>query len=100
MIDPADDCTRPLPQPTRLTFESEARIYVAVLDEDMFGTWSVVRSWGGKGDRFNGGRVTVVASFEEGLAALKRISRAREKQGYARRAACLLPEASPHAELN
>ncbi len=65
-----------------MVFETASRTYVVVLDSDLFGNWSVKRSWGGKNDHLNGGRVTVVESFEAGLALLERIARTKCKHQY------------------
>lgn len=46
MVDPEDAVTIPLPHPTKLPFVWHSRFYTAVLDQDMFGQWTVTRSWG------------------------------------------------------
>lgn len=69
-------------QPVKLTFTWRTRFYTAVLDRDLFGQWSVTRSWGSSRNGQGGGRVTVVDDFESGLALLKTIKGRREKMGY------------------
>ena len=82
MIDPADTVTRALPQPTRLQFASETRIYTAILDRDLLGDWTVMQSWGGKSNQRGGGKVTHVESFEAGLKLLQAIAKRRGQHGY------------------
>lgn len=82
MAIPADSVTHSIPQPTRLRFVSEARVYTVVLDQDLLGDWVVIQSWGGKGNQRGGGKVTHVPSFEAGMAMLRAIAKQREKRGY------------------
>lgn len=82
MIDPEDNATRPLPQATRLRFASNARIYNVVLTQDLLEDWTVVTSWGGKGNLRGGGKITQVENFEAGIALLRSIAKTREKHGY------------------
>jgi len=82
MVDPEDAVTLPLPHPTKLRFVWHSRFYTAVLDQDMFGQWTVTRSWGSTRSGQGGGRMSVVASFEAGLTLLEAIRRRRERCGY------------------
>lgn len=82
MIDPEDNATRSLPQATRLRFASNSRIYNAVLTQDLLEDWTVVQSWGGKGNLRGGGKITHVESFEAGMALLRSIAKTRKKHGY------------------
>lgn len=82
MIDPADSVTQPLPQPTRMRFASETRVYSVVLDQDLLGDWTVTQSWGGRESRRGGGKITHVASFEDGVKLLHQIAKRRAKHGY------------------
>ena len=82
MVDPADTVTRSLPQPTRMQFVSESRVYTTLLDQDLLGDWTVVQSWGGKGTRHGGGKVTHVENFEAGMELLQAIAKRRERSGY------------------
>jgi hypothetical protein len=82
MVDPEDAVTLPLPHPTKLRFVWHSRCYTAVLDQDMFGQWTVTRSWGSTRNGQGGGRMSVVESFEAGLALLQAIQRQRERHGY------------------
>jgi hypothetical protein len=82
MIDPEDAVTRPLPHPTKLRFVWHSRFYTAVLDRDLFDQWTVTPSWGSSRNGQGGGQVSVVESFEVGLALLQAIRRRRERHGY------------------
>lgn len=82
MIDPADTVTRALPQPTRLQFASETRVYTAILDRDLLGDWTVMQSWGGRNNQRGGRKVTLVESFEAGLELLQAIAKRRGRHGY------------------
>ena len=82
MVDPEDTFTRPLPHPTKLRFVWQSRFYTAVLDQDMFGQWTVTRSWGSTRNGQGGGRMSVVENYEAGLTLLQVIRRRREKLGY------------------
>lgn len=82
MIDPADTVTLGLPQPTRMQFVSETRVYTVLLDQDLLGDWTVMQSWGGKSNRRGGGKVTHVESFEAGLKLLQAIAKRRGQHGY------------------
>lgn len=82
MVDPEDAVTLPLPHPTKLRFVWHSRFYTAVLDRYMFGQWTVTRSWESTRNGQGGGRMSVVESFEAGLALLQAIRRRREQRGY------------------
>jgi hypothetical protein len=82
MIDPADTVTRPLPQPTRLHFTTDTRMYTVALQQDLLGDWTVMQSWGGKSSQRGGGKVCHVASFEAGAELLERIAKRRQAHGY------------------
>ena len=70
------------PQPVKLRFTWHTRFYTAVLDRDLFGQWTVTRSWGSSRNGQGGGRVTVVENFEAGLMLLQKIARRREQLDY------------------
>lgn len=69
-------------QPVSYRFGWHTRFYTAVLDRDLFGQWTVTRSWGSTRNGQGGGRVTVVESYEAGVALLGVIRRRRERNGY------------------
>ena len=71
-----------LPGPVSYLFTLGTRFYTAVLDRDLFGQWTVTRSWGSTRNGQGGGRVTVVESFEAGVVVLQKVCRRRVGQGY------------------
>lgn len=71
-----------VPGPVSCRFSWHTRFYTAVLDRDLFGQWTVTRSWGSKRNGQGGGRVTVVEDFEAGVVLLQTIRRRRERHGY------------------
>lgn len=84
MIDPTDILTATLPveSPVLMRFSSSARIYSAVLQQDLLGHWTVTQSWGGRFNRRGGGQIRVVEDFELGLKMMHLIARQRERRGY------------------
>ena len=70
------------PGPVSYRFTWGTRFYTAVLDRDLFGQWTVTRSWGSTRNGQGGGRVTVVESYEAGVGVLGVITRRRETLGY------------------
>ena len=70
------------PEPVSYRFTWQTRFYTAVLDRDLFGQWTVTRSWGSTRNGQGGGRVTVVESYEAGVVLLGVIARRREKLDY------------------
>ncbi len=71
-----------VPGPVSVRFTWHTRFYTAVLDRDLFGQWTVKRSWGSSRNGQGGGRVTVVENYEAGVALLEVIAKRREKLGY------------------
>jgi hypothetical protein len=51
-------------------WETQTRWYEAQIVCDLFGTWTIVRAWGGKGSRRHGGMIDVV---DDQAAAVSRI---------------------------
>ncbi|MCC8534675.1 hypothetical protein LN457_18070 [Xanthomonas phaseoli] len=67
-------------------WETETRWYEAAVFLDLFGTYTVIRSWGGKGSRRHGQLVEVAddeAAAQARLEALDRERKAR-KPPYSR----------------
>lgn len=63
-------------------WESERRYYVVMLAPNLFGHWELLQAWGGKGNRLGRLRALPVADYADGLAALDRVGRMRERRGY------------------
>lgn len=51
-------------------WETQTRWYEAQIVRDLFGTWTIVRAWGGKGSRRHGSMIDVV---DDQAAAVSRI---------------------------
>lgn len=87
-MDPAERQAHALPatvaRPLRLRYVSPARMYALVLDQDLFGDWYVMLSWGGRHTARGGGKTIFVESYETGMALLHRVMRRREQHGYQR----------------
>ena len=60
----------------------KARYYRVVLEQDLFGVWSLIACWGGLHSRRGGMRVTTLASLDAGVAALDGIAKRRRQRGY------------------
>lgn len=78
MIDPADDgITLPLPVtsacPHSVRYAGDDGMFTAHLIQDLMGDWFIMRSWG-QARR-------PVASVDEGIVELARISKTLEKKG-------------------
>jgi len=58
------------------------RYYQAELVADLFGDWSLVRTWGGLGTPRGGDKVTGVAGYEDGLREIEALGAHRQKRGY------------------
>lgn len=62
---------------------TNGRHYQADLYRDLFEAWILIRSW--RGDRHRGNeKMAVVASYQDGLAQIKRIDSTRTRRGYRR----------------
>ncbi len=58
------------------------RYYQAVVQQNLFGQWEVIRMWGSL-DQAHGGMLCIpVADFDDGEQALSEVARHREKRGY------------------
>lgn len=78
MIDPADDgITLPLPVtapcPHSVRYAGDAGMFTAHLIQDLMGDWFIMRSWGQARK--------LVASVDEGIVELAKISKTLEKKG-------------------
>ncbi|MFE8034041.1 WGR domain-containing protein [Thiohalocapsa marina] len=60
----------------------KARYYRVVLEQDLFGDWSLIACWGALHSRRGGMRVTALPSLDAGVAALDGIAKRRRQRGY------------------
>ena len=69
--------------PTQLhRWETATRYYLALVQENLFGDWELVRMWGGKGSRHGGGMCEPAANQMQALQLLDDTARRRERRGY------------------
>ncbi|MBZ3928305.1 hypothetical protein [Xanthomonas citri] len=61
-------------------WETETRWYEATVFLDLFGTYTVVRSWGGKGSRRHGQLVEVADSEASAQARLTALDKERQRR--------------------
>lgn len=61
--------------------KSNERYYNAVLTQDLFGDWVVIKSWGSKARR-GGSKTFLCASYGEGINYLEKMNKLRERRGY------------------
>jgi hypothetical protein len=71
-------------QHERWVNREKARYYQAHLFRDLFGDWILLKVWGGCGSRRGRLASTAVASYSEGLGALREIGERRRGRGYER----------------
>lgn len=63
-------------------WETATRYYLALVQQDLFGEWELVRMWGGKGSRHGGGLCEPAADQGQALQLLDDTARRRERRGY------------------
>jgi hypothetical protein len=71
-------------QHERWVNRAKARYYETHLSRDLFDQWILVTVWGGCGSRRGRLASTGVASYREGLDALREIAERRAARGYQR----------------
>lgn len=58
------------------------RYYHVSVNRDLFGRWSVVKSWGGRHNRLGGSDALAVEDFRDISVMLSGIEKQRKKRGY------------------
>lgn len=66
----------------RLDFKSQRRGYTLELSEDLFGAYILRRRWFGLSNRRGGGKQQVFLTEEDAMREIRRVMRARIKNGY------------------
>ncbi|MDD4937138.1 MAG: hypothetical protein PHT60_15350 [Acidiphilium sp.] len=61
-------------------WETASRWYEAEIVCDLFGMWTVVRSWGGKGSRLHGSMTDVVDGPAAGSAYIDTLDKQRSRR--------------------
>ena len=77
--------TRGMDQPEHHRFwvnPDKGRYYQVHLGRDLLGDWTLRTAWGGLGSRLGCMRCTGVASYEDGVAKVRAITKRRIKRGY------------------
>ena len=72
------------PSPTQRSWINlkKARYYQVLLDQDLFGDWTLIKVWGGIGSNRRRMHSTGVASYESGIEQIDEIARRRAQRGY------------------
>lgn len=63
-------------------FENEERYYKARVQKDLFGNWSLLKSYGGKKNNLGQQRIKSCDSYEDAMKKLKQIMKVRKSHGY------------------
>ncbi|WP_050453517.1 hypothetical protein [Candidatus Burkholderia verschuerenii] len=61
-------------------WETNTRWYEAEIFCDLFGSWTVVRAWGGKGSRRHGGMIDVVQDEAAAVARIEVLSKEHSRR--------------------
>lgn len=61
-------------------WETQTRWYEAGIVRDLFGVWTLVRAWGGKGSRRYGGRIDAMDSEAAVLARIETLDKERRRR--------------------
>ena len=65
-----------------LRWHKDTRYYEAILEQDLWGEWLLVRRWGRRGQRSGQSKATPCDSYEQGLRLLEDVSKRRTQRGY------------------
>jgi hypothetical protein len=63
-------------------WETSTRYYLALVQQDLFGSWELLRMWGGKGSSRGGALCEPAADELHALSLLDDTARRRERRGY------------------
>ena len=58
------------------------RYYRVIIQQDLFGSWILLRIWGGIQKKGGGTKTTMIDSFNQGIEILQIILTRRQKRGY------------------
>lgn len=58
------------------------RYYHVSVNRDLFGRWSMVKSWGGRHNRLGGSESVPIDHYEDSLGMVQAIERQRARRGY------------------
>lgn len=60
----------------------DGRRYHAELKQNLFGQWTIVRTWGGAHSRQGQSMETLCQNYDEGLVQLSAVAKRRSQRGY------------------
>ena len=63
-------------------WESDQRYYCVRLQQNLFGDWCLVCSWGGRFNRLGNSKTYEVADRVDAVRQLRRIDKRRQRRGY------------------
>lgn len=61
---------------------TDGRYYAAVINQDLFGYWTVVKFWGGKGKSTSQMEIVACDSINTAMQVVASIARVRRAHGY------------------
>lgn len=73
---------RPAGAPQR--WETSSRYYIALVQQNLFGDWELMRIWGGKGSARGSMLCQPATGQADALSHLSELARVRERRGYRR----------------
>jgi predicted DNA-binding WGR domain protein len=65
-------------------WETSSRYYIALVQQNLFGDWEVMRIWGGKASARGGMLCQPATDQADALGQLSEVARVRERRGYCR----------------
>ena len=65
-----------------MRWQSPARYYVAIVQQDLLGDWQVYRTWGANGSRRGGSLAELATDELDAQRRLKLVERTRLQRGY------------------
>lgn len=69
---------------SKTCWQTATRYYVAEIMQDLFGTWVLRRSWGGRGSRAGNSKIVVATDYEHAVQLLETVAKQRKARGYIR----------------
>lgn len=66
----------------RYTFETKDKYYVAILQQDLFHQWSILKIYGSKKDKHGNMIIEGCNSYEDGKEKIKLIEKVRKSRKY------------------
>jgi len=64
------------------TWVTPTKYYHAVVNKDLFGRLTLVKTWGGRDSKRGGREICPIESYYAGEKEIEKIAKVREKRGY------------------